>query len=81
MTLAFAPLFQDDYSYFVVPAGDAADKFKIKRNANGVWGLHFRRDPKKPGKYHLAIDGERTSNNVAEHRKLPILHVKLVVSE
>lgn len=73
--------FQENYSYFVVPSGDAAHKFKIKRNSKGIWGLHFRRNPRTPGRYHLAIDGQRTTvDGHTERRKLPILHVKLIVS-
>lgn len=73
--------FQDNYNYFVVPSSDATNKFKIKRNSKGIWGLHFRRNPRKPGKYHLAIDGQRTAvDGQTERRKPPILHIKLIVS-
>lgn len=77
--------FQDNYNYFVVPSGDATNKFKIKRNSKGIWGLHFRQNPRKPGRYHLAIDGQRVTAvdeqvGIEPNRKLPILHVKLIVS-
>ncbi|XP_025412034.1 fibrillin-2-like isoform X2 [Sipha flava] len=79
--LKLLPAVKDNYNYFVVPSSDATNKFKIKRNSKGIWGLHFRRNARKPGKYHLAIDGQRTAvDGHTERRKPPILHVKLIVS-
>lgn len=74
---------QDDYEYSVAPSDDTwADGFEMKRNKKGVWGLRFRRIPREPGRYRLAIDGRQTpaGDQREQRRDLPILHVKLIVS-
>lgn len=67
--------------YSVEPA---VDGFEIKRTDDGVWGLHFRRIPRKPGTYRLAIDGRPVVAAAAAaggHRRrlLPVLRVKVIV--
>lgn len=53
----------------------------MKKDANSNWVLNFRRVPNKPGIYHIRIDGQQTSvkNNSKKH--LPILNVKLIVTD
>ncbi|XP_050520393.1 fibrillin-2-like isoform X2 [Daktulosphaira vitifoliae] len=70
-----------NYNYFVVPTDRNEVLFKIKKDTNNNWVLNFRRAPNKPGNYHISIDGQQNSVNNITKQYLPILHIKLIVTD